>query len=64
VPAYEIHYTRHDMDVTCKAIKYAHDSAGALDCLCSGNKKRGYSLKKTGVLVKIVKINELKQSQN
>jgi len=46
-------------DYPCTAIKHAHTEQEALAHLAVGNEKKGYSLKKTGVRIKLIKTEEV-----
>ncbi len=46
-------------DYVCPAIKYAHTEKEALAHLATGSEKKGYALKKTGVNIKLIKIEEI-----
>lgn len=60
MPCYRFTYTRADMgDYVCPAIKYAHTEKEALAHLATGSEKKGYALKKTGVNIKLIKIEEI-----
>jgi hypothetical protein len=60
MPCYRFTYTRLDMgDYPCTAIKHAHTEQEALAHLAVGNEKKGYSLKKTGVRIKLIKTEEI-----
>ena len=45
----------------CEAIKHAHTESEALKHLATGNSKRGYKLKRSGVSIDIVNIKEVKR---
>ena len=59
MPTYQITYERPDMNIPCKAIKTAHTAKDAIACLCVGNQKTGYKIKKTGVAINITETKEL-----
>ena len=57
---YKIVYTRRDMPKTCEAIKHAHTEGEALKHLATGSSKKGYKLKRSGVAIELVNIEEMK----
>ena len=57
---YRIVYTRQDMPNECGAMKHAHTKEEALKHLATGNSKKGYKLKRSGVAIKLVSIEEIK----
>ncbi len=57
---YKIVYTRRDMPNECGAIKHAHTKEEALKHLATGSSKKGYKLKRSGVAIKLVNIQEIK----
>ena len=59
MPAYQIRYTREDMPEVCKGLKFAHTPEDALKLLLTGNAKKGYNLKRSGVRVKLLDIKEI-----
>lgn len=62
MPTYKIIYSRKDMPIPCSAIKTAHTQEQAVSCLCAGNKRDGYTLKKPkklGITINITDIQEL-----
>ena len=44
----------------CGAMKHAHTKEEALKHLATGNSKKGYKLKRSGVAIKLVSIDEIK----
>jgi hypothetical protein len=46
----------------CGAIKHAHTEEEALKHLAVGNKKKGYKLKRSGVSIIILNIEEIKDT--
>tara|TARA_R100000654_G_scaffold50044_1_gene76272 strand:+ start:981 stop:1163 length:183 start_codon:yes stop_codon:yes gene_type:complete len=60
VSCYKITYTRLDMPGECGAIKHAHTKEEALKHLVTGNSKKGYKLKRSGVAIKLINIEEIK----
>ena len=44
----------------CGAMKHAHTKEEALKHLATGNSKKGYKLKRSGVAIKLVSIEEIK----
>ena len=56
---YKIAYTRKDMPNRCEAIKHAHTEEEALKHLATGNRKRGYKLKRSGVSIEVLAIKEV-----
>lgn len=44
----------------CRAMKHAHTKEEALKHLATGNSKKGYKLKRGGVAIKLVNIEEIK----
>ena len=60
MPCYKFSYTRADMgDYVCSGIKYANTEKEALAHLAVGSDKKGYTLKKTGVRIKLIKSEEI-----
>jgi len=61
MPAYEITYTRSDMKIPCKALKFAHTEKDAIGCLAVGTEKKGYRIVKSAfsVPITITSIKEL-----
>lgn len=59
MPCYKIKYSRQDMPNTCTALKFAHTQNDAIQCLTTGNKTKGYRLRKTNVPITIIDITEL-----
>ena len=59
---YRITYTRRDMPNECGAIKHAHTKEEALKHLAVGNKTKGYKLKRSGVSIIILNIEEVKDA--
>ena len=49
------------MPNVCEAIKHAHTREEALKHLATGNSKRGYKLKRSGVSIDIVNIKEVEK---
>ena len=62
VTCYKILYTRGDMPNECGAIKHAHTEEEALKHLAVGNKTKGYKLKRSGVSIIILNIEEIKDA--
>ena len=62
VTCYKISYTRKDMPNECGAIKHAHTEEEALKHLAVGNKTKGYKLKRSGVSIIILNIEEVKDT--
>ena len=58
---YKIAYTRRDMPNRCEAIKHAHTEEEALKHLTTGNSKKGYKLKRSGVSIQVVNIEKIKK---
>ena len=48
------------MPKICEAIKHAHTGEEALKHLAAGSSKKGYKLKRSGVAIKLVNIEEIK----
>jgi hypothetical protein len=48
------------MPQICEAIKHAHTGEEALKHLATGNSKKGYKLKRSGVAIKLINIEEIK----
>ena len=48
------------MPQICEAIKHAHTREEALKHLATGNSKKGYKLKRSGVAIELVSIREIK----
>ena len=48
------------MPQLCEAIKHAHTGEEALKHLATGSSKKGYKLKRSGVAIKLVNIEEIK----
>ena len=48
------------MPKTCEAIKHAHTEGEALKHLATGSSKKGYKLKRSGVAIELVNIEEMK----
>ena len=46
----------------CGAIKHAHTADEALKYLVVGNKKKGYKLKRSGVSIMVLNIEEIKDA--
>ena len=62
VSCYKISYTRRDMPSECGAIKHAHTEDEALKHLAVGNKSKGYKLKRSGVSIMVLNIEEIKDT--
>ena len=58
---YSIAYTRRDMPTRCEAIKHAHTEEEALKHLTTGNSKKGYKLKRSGVSIEVLAIQEVQR---
>jgi len=56
---YKIAYTRRDMPTRCEAIKHAHTEEEALKHLTTGNSKKGYKLKRSGVSIEVIAVKKL-----
>ena len=56
---YSIAYTRRDMLIRCEAIKHAHTEEEALKHLTTGNSKKGYKLKRSGVSIDVIAVKKL-----
>jgi hypothetical protein len=48
------------MPKICEAMKHAHTEGEALKHLATGNSKKGYKLKRSGVAIKLINIKEIK----
>ena len=48
------------MPQICEAIKHAHTEEEALKHLATGSSKKGYKLKRGGVAIELVNIEEIK----
>ena len=48
------------MPSECGAIKHAHTKEDALKHLVTGSSKKGYRLKRSGVAIKLIDIEEIK----
>ena len=59
MPCYKIAYTRRDMPIRCEAIKHAHTEEEALKHLTTGNSKKGYKLKRSGVSIDVIAVKKL-----
>ena len=59
---YRISYTRRDMPNECGSIKHAHTADEALKYLAVGNKSKGYKLKRSGVSIMVLNIEEIKDT--
>ena len=49
------------MPSECGAIKHAHTKEEALKHLATGNNKKGYKLKRSGVAIELVNIKKIKE---
>ena len=58
---YKIAYTRRDMPTRCEAIKHAHTEEEALKHLTTGNSKKCYKLKRSGVSIEVIAIKEVQR---
>ena len=56
---FKIAYTRRDMPARCEAIKHAHTEEEALKHLTTGNSKKGYKLKRSGVSIDVIAVKKL-----
>ncbi len=48
------------MPKTCEAMKHAHTEGQALKHLVTGNSKKGYKLKRSGVAIELINIKKIK----
>ena len=60
MPTYKITYRRRDMPTVCQALKTAHTEKEAIACLCVGNASQGFRLKRSGVPITNLTIEETK----
>ncbi len=47
------------MPTRCEAIKHAHTEEEALKHLTTGNSKKGYKLKRSGVSIEVIAVKKL-----